>query len=79
MFNFIREGFIQLLDSEVDWMDEKTKSYAKEKAKAIIPHVGYNPHYQNATYLNESVNKVSFFFKFTFIYRLQGNYNAILI
>ena len=59
MFNFIRKGFIELLDTEVDWMDGKTKMYAKEKAEAIVPRIGYNPHlYQNATYLKESVKKV---------------------
>ena len=60
MFDFIREGFIELLDSEVDWMDQHTKSYAKKKAKAIKPYIGFNPHlFENMTYLNESVQKVS--------------------
>ena len=59
MFYFIREGFIELLEQEVDWMDSKTKEYAKKKAEAIKPHVGFNPHlYQNKTYLDQSAQKV---------------------
>ena len=59
MFHFVRKGFIHLLDSEVDWMDANTKLYARRKAEAIFPYVGYNPHlYQNKTYLEEISEKV---------------------
>ena len=60
MFHYIRRAFIKLLDTEVDWMDQKTKSYAKKKAEALQVKVGYNPHlYKNMTYLNERVKNVS--------------------
>lgn len=54
MFGNIRKAFIYLLHKEVDWMDPKTKAYAKEKALALAYHIGYNPAiYENSTYINE--------------------------
>ncbi|XP_039273726.2 phosphate-regulating neutral endopeptidase PHEX-like [Styela clava] len=54
MFENIRNGFIELLKTEVTWMDKKTKEYAKEKALAIKPYIGYNKQiYENDTYLDD--------------------------
>ncbi|XP_078493279.1 phosphate-regulating neutral endopeptidase PHEX [Ciona intestinalis] len=54
MFDNIRKGFLQLLNTEVDWMDAKTKNYAKRKAEAINAVFGYNAHiYKNLTYIDE--------------------------
>ncbi|XP_023345566.1 neprilysin-2 [Eurytemora carolleeae] len=40
MVKLIREEFMQML-SEVDWMDDSTKDRAKEKARAMVEHIGY--------------------------------------
>ncbi|XP_076320218.1 neprilysin-2-like [Tachypleus tridentatus] len=38
--NYIHKEFIKMLD-ELQWMDEKTRQKAKEKAYAIQSHIGY--------------------------------------
>ena len=59
LFNHVRKGFLSLLDSEVTWMDQKTKELAREKALAIKYHIGYNSHiYGNASFINEKFQKV---------------------
>lgn len=40
MVNNIRAEFMDVLD-KIDWMDGETKTFAKEKAKAITNHIGY--------------------------------------
>ena len=39
MVHDIREEFDQILD-EIDWMDENTKARAKQKATAVVEHIG---------------------------------------
>lgn len=54
MFANIRKAFLYLLDNEVEWMDKGTKAYAREKALAMVHHIGYNPAiYANATYIDD--------------------------
>uniref|UniRef100_H2ZN76 Peptidase M13 C-terminal domain-containing protein n=1 Tax=Ciona savignyi TaxID=51511 RepID=H2ZN76_CIOSA len=60
LFNNIRKGFLQLLQTEVNWMDAKTKDYAKRKALAIKANFGYNPrYYKNITYIDNELKDVS--------------------
>ncbi|XP_022251669.1 membrane metallo-endopeptidase-like 1 [Limulus polyphemus] len=40
MVNYIHKEFLKILD-EVDWMDDKTRERAKEKAGTIQPYIGY--------------------------------------
>ncbi|XP_076365013.1 neprilysin-2-like isoform X2 [Tachypleus tridentatus] len=40
MVNYIHKEFVKIL-GEVDWMDEKTRERAKEKAGTIQPYIGY--------------------------------------
>ncbi|XP_075054413.1 phosphate-regulating neutral endopeptidase PHEX [Mixophyes fleayi] len=56
----IRWAFIDVLENENDWMDEETKSKAKEKAKSVMAKVGYPGFLMNETYINEEIKSVSF-------------------
>ncbi|XP_076819952.1 phosphate-regulating neutral endopeptidase PHEX-like [Clavelina lepadiformis] len=59
LFDFIRKGFLHLLDNEVTWMDNKTKAYARLKALGVKRDIGYNPRiYKNATYLDQHYKNV---------------------
>lgn len=52
MVENIREAFIDNLKS-VNWMDEKTKQAAEEKAEAMIQQIGYPPFITNLTSLEQ--------------------------
>ncbi|KAM9319451.1 phosphate-regulating neutral endopeptidase PHEX [Gastrophryne carolinensis] len=56
----IRWAFIDMLENENDWMDEETKSKAKEKAKAVMAKVGYPEFLMNETYINEEIKSLKF-------------------
>ncbi|RXM99060.1 Phosphate-regulating neutral endopeptidase [Acipenser ruthenus] len=56
----IRWAFIDMLDKENDWMDEETKSKAKDKAHAVLGKVGYPDFIMNDTYVNEDIKQLSF-------------------
>ncbi|MGH0173550.1 UNVERIFIED_CONTAM: hypothetical protein FKN15_066073 [Acipenser sinensis] len=56
----IRWAFIDMLDKENDWMDEETKSKAKDKAHAVLGKVGYPDFIVNDTYVNEDIKQLSF-------------------
>uniref|UniRef100_H2ZNA2 Peptidase M13 C-terminal domain-containing protein n=1 Tax=Ciona savignyi TaxID=51511 RepID=H2ZNA2_CIOSA len=54
LFKHVKKGFIRLLDTEVNWMDKKTKDYAKKKALAVKFNIGYNKKlYKNVTYIDD--------------------------
>ncbi|WAR15723.1 NEP4-like protein [Mya arenaria] len=59
MIKDIRIAFNELL-SEVDWMDEKTRELAKEKADAMAVQIGYPSYILNDTVLNEEYKHVDF-------------------
>ena len=40
MVGYIHREFLKILDT-VEWMDEKTRQRAKDKAMAIRPYIGY--------------------------------------
>ena len=42
MVHDIRSEFNAILQ-EIDWMDSRTKAKAKEKAAAMVEHIGYPP------------------------------------
>ncbi|XP_068126122.1 phosphate-regulating neutral endopeptidase PHEX [Hyperolius riggenbachi] len=56
----IRWAFIDMLEKENDWMDEETKSKAKEKANAVMAKVGYPEFLMNETYINEEIKSLKF-------------------
>lgn len=60
--NYIREEFLQILN-EVDWMDDKTRGYAIEKAKWIKAYIGYPDELLNDTLVEEFYKdvRISFF------------------
>ncbi|KAM9333255.1 LOW QUALITY PROTEIN: phosphate-regulating neutral endopeptidase PHEX [Pholidichthys leucotaenia] len=56
----IRWAFIDMLEKENDWMDQRTKSKAVEKAHAVLPKVWLPQFILNDTYLNEDLNQLEF-------------------
>lgn len=50
--NDIRDEFMDILEN-IDWMDDKTKSFAKRKAKAIVNHIGYPNELLNVSKIEE--------------------------
>ncbi|OCT94190.1 phosphate-regulating neutral endopeptidase PHEX [Xenopus laevis] len=56
----IRWAFIDMLEKENDWMDEVTKTKAKEKAATVMAKVGYPEFLFNETYLNEDIKMLKF-------------------
>ncbi|XP_061095931.1 phosphate-regulating neutral endopeptidase PHEX isoform X3 [Conger conger] len=56
----IRWAFIDMLEKENDWMDDITKSKAKDKAHAVLAKVGYPEFILNDTYINEDIKRLSF-------------------
>ncbi|KAI8795245.1 neprilysin-1, partial [Biomphalaria glabrata] len=59
MIHDIRNAFYELLD-EADWMDDKTRKVAKEKAEAISEKIGYADSIFNDTALNAEFAGVEF-------------------
>lgn len=57
----IREEFEDILH-KVDWMDEKTKQNALDKAKSMSTHIGYPDEMLNDKKLEEFYGDVSLFF-----------------
>ena len=51
MIHNIRDAFNELLE-EIDWMDDKTRSVAREKAAAIAEKIGYPEYIMNDTAIN---------------------------
>ncbi|CAG5129048.1 unnamed protein product, partial [Candidula unifasciata] len=60
MIHDIRNAFYEILNA-TDWMDEKTKKVAKEKAEAISEKIGYADSILNDTALNEEYQGVEFY------------------
>ncbi|XP_054716984.1 neprilysin-2-like [Uloborus diversus] len=65
LVKYIHAEFLDILD-KIDWMDEKTKVQAKEKAHAIKPFIGYpqellNDSYVSDLYLNLTITNESYF------------------
>ncbi|BFZ23239.1 hypothetical protein BsWGS_26278 [Bradybaena similaris] len=60
MIHDIRNAFYEILNA-TDWMDEKTKKVAKEKAEAISEKIGYADSILNDTALNEEYAGVEFY------------------
>ncbi|XP_069495334.1 phosphate-regulating neutral endopeptidase PHEX isoform X2 [Ambystoma mexicanum] len=56
----VRWAFINMLEDDNDWMDEKTKSKAREKANAVLAKVGYPEFIMNDTYVNEEIKSLQF-------------------
>ncbi|KAJ8413156.1 hypothetical protein AAFF_G00091520 [Aldrovandia affinis] len=56
----IRWAFMDMLDKENDWMDEITKSKAKDKAHSVLAKVGYPDFILNDTHINEDIKRLSF-------------------
>ena len=52
MVSDIRNEF-DLILNEIDWMDENTKTRAKEKAAGIVEHIGYPPELLQADKLTD--------------------------
>lgn len=48
----IRSSFVEMLHG-LDWMDEKTKNSAINKAKKLVAHIGYPKELTNNTILEE--------------------------
>uniref|UniRef100_F6PUF3 Uncharacterized protein n=1 Tax=Ciona intestinalis TaxID=7719 RepID=F6PUF3_CIOIN len=59
LFEHVKKGFVQLLNTEVNWMDNKTREYAKKKALAVKFHIGYNEQmYNNVTKIDASLQEL---------------------
>ena len=58
MIHNIRSAFNDLLE-EVDWMDDRTRAVAREKAAAIAEKIGYPEYIVNDTALNMDYEGVS--------------------
>ncbi|XP_068160623.1 phosphate-regulating neutral endopeptidase PHEX [Antennarius striatus] len=56
----IRWAFIDMLETENDWMDRPTRARAVEKAHAVLAKVGYPEFILNDTYLNEDLKQLEF-------------------
>uniref|UniRef100_A0A3P8UJQ5 Phosphate regulating endopeptidase homolog, X-linked n=1 Tax=Cynoglossus semilaevis TaxID=244447 RepID=A0A3P8UJQ5_CYNSE len=56
----IRWSFVDMLEKENRWMDEKTKSRAVAKAHSVLAKVGYPEFILNDTYLNEDLKELKF-------------------
>ncbi|KAM8976490.1 phosphate-regulating neutral endopeptidase PHEX [Pelodytes ibericus] len=56
----IRWAFLDMLERENDWMDQETKTKAREKAKTVMAKVGYPEFLLNDTYINEDVKMLKF-------------------
>ena len=67
MFEAIRSAFIKNLHS-VDWMDDKTRNYAEEKAKAINKMLGYPDFVGNPTSLDQHYENVSIWYMYYITY-----------
>ncbi|XP_046579512.1 neprilysin-1-like [Haliotis rubra] len=59
MIHDIREAFNELLE-ENHWMDEITKSFAKQKANAMNERIGYPDFIKDSKKLDEKYNQVQF-------------------
>ncbi|XP_070561877.1 neprilysin-1-like isoform X2 [Ptychodera flava] len=73
MISDIRESFRTML-REIDWMDERTKVVAEEKADAIIERIGYpdyllDPEVMNEEYKAVSMTPTNFFKNMLAIYK----------
>ena len=53
MVDIVRANFLSLLE-ENTWMDEATKSKAREKAQAIKPFIGYDPYFISPEKIKEN-------------------------
>ncbi|XP_078493290.1 phosphate-regulating neutral endopeptidase PHEX-like [Ciona intestinalis] len=59
LFEHVKKGFVELLNTEVNWMDNKTREYAKKKALAVKFHIGYNEQmYNNVTKIDASLQQL---------------------
>ncbi|KAK3743423.1 hypothetical protein QZH41_011541, partial [Actinostola sp. cb2023] len=58
LVNRLTEAYLYHMD-QVQWMDDKTRRAAKEKIKAMLPHVGYPREIRNTTVLDEIYSDVS--------------------
>ncbi|XP_035221859.1 neprilysin-2-like [Stegodyphus dumicola] len=50
MVQYIQDEILDILKN-IDWMDSETKKHAKEKAEAIVPHIGYPTELLNDSYV----------------------------
>lgn len=78
LVQYILEEFKNYIDNHLDWMDEKTKERAAEKAKAIIAHIAYpeellDDHKLEKYYEGVDVNEKVFLQSFLNINKLSVN------
>lgn len=59
MVGYIHKEFLNILD-KVEWMDEKTRQRAKDKALAIRPYIGYPNELLNNTEIEHFYSGVMF-------------------
>ena len=57
MIHDIREAFNELLEHN-EWMDDETRSVAKDKANSMNERIGYPEYITNTTRLEEDYSKV---------------------